>query len=332
VIIELFVRAYTRLRGLTPTQLLEKIDNLGQQYILPDGSPMFSVHKEDYSLLFADEQNENKLKQFIMNSRHIMYHSLSAKEHLNWIEYVIWSFIRNLKDKYGCKIIIAIHQDEDSRINCVINNQAKERYENLFQQLSVIARKLLGEDIRIVDEASAREKKSRFYANHYHNIFVNRTIASIKAMASGKVSFNELMRQISYVESTFPVMILSKNRGKFSRLYVIDRVHALNVWNNPPLMQYKESHNIFFIYFQTLTLPSGEPIRIFNPDDTVNITDSIEDVQKKLVKLDTQTKLIMLYLLSACSNAPGEINNVSECQISDRIIDLVIDAKSKYSL
>lgn len=332
-IIEFVLFGYARIKNLTPTQLLEKIERTGQQYLLPNDSAMFYIRKTDYCLLFADEQNESRLKQNLMNSKHIIYHSLSAKEHLNWIEYVIWSFLRTLKDAYGCKIIIAIHFDEDSRENGIYSDQAKERYNHKFQQLSSIAYKLLGRDIQIVDEIAARRTKEKFFSKHYHNIFVKYIITNIRALAEGRLAFDQFMRKVSHIESVFPIMMLSKNRGKRNRLYILDRTDAHSVWDESPLKEYKDSHNIFFIYSQTLTYSDGNPIRIFHPNDTINITDNLQDIQQKLNMLDGYTKLIILRLLIASSGIHKKNSEYLDSQqIDATILQLIKDAKSQYAL
>lgn len=334
LIIEL-VKFYVRLRkSKSCKEILKSIDTIGNGIKLPDGTSMFDVLEETYSLCDSIVGQENKMQRALHNTHHIVYHSTTAKKHLNWIEYVFWSFVKKLHDQLGCEIIISLHYDEKARETGLADHKEQNRYDELYRVYSHIAKSLIGNDITVIDEKEFRtqRKHAQLFASSFHDRYVKCLLKYVKQLDDNEIDYKGFMRKVSYIESVFPVMAFSKTKWRNSRLYVLDRESALEVWRQSPFIEYKSTHGIFFITAQTIKNRDGLPLRIFSPEDTVNIDDNAQTITRKLSGMDDNTKETMFFLLKSAFNSnSARDEKISVDGLSDDMIkDLILDIKAKY--
>lgn len=313
-------------------EMLHKIDSIANSIKMPDGTSMFDVLEQEYALYESINSKEGNLVRSLRNSHHIVYHSTTAKEDLNWIEFVFWKFLSRIHKETGCDILISLHYDEKARETGLQGLKERERYNRLFRIYSGIAKTLIGNDIKVIDEEDFRLKRNhaQFFASSFHNKFVKCITQYTKAVSTGELDYKGFMRKISYIESVFPIMVFSKSRMKKSRIYVLDRELAHEIWQTTPFNEYKTGYGLFFITAQTIRYSDGSPVRIFSHDDTINITDDIPDITMKLKRLDIRMKELMFSLLTSSS---AELQNkyfYDEEHIDLILIQIISDIKSEY--
>ena len=111
----------------------------------------------------------------------------------------------------------------------------------------------------------------------------------------------------------------------------MDRELAHEVWHQSPFLEFKNSYGIYFITAQTITDAKGSPIRIFSPEDTVNITDSRLEIIRKLKVTDEATKRTIFYLLSKSSKKLlQKYPQYPDQETDSRIADLILDIQMEY--
>lgn len=312
-------------------EVMRKIDRVANEFIMPDGSHMFDILEQDYALCESVSNKEGKFEKALKNSHHIVYHSTTAKADLNWIEYIFWSFLGRLHNEIGCEVIVSLHYDEKARETGLQNLKERERYNLLFSTYSNVAKKLIGDDITVIDEEDFRKKgvNAQFFAGSFHNKFVRSIVQYAKDISDNKLDFKGFMRKISYIESVFPIMVFSKSKMKKSRIYVLDREIAHEIWSQSPFAEYKNNYGLFFITAQTIKYADGTPVRIFSREDTINITDDITEITSKLSRTDIKMKEVMFCLLKNTSNEFSRFI-YNEETIDLLLIQLISEIKSKY--
>lgn len=320
-------------KSKTCLEMLQKINAIASSISFADGTPMFEILEQDYSLYESINSKEGRLKRVLRDSHHTVYHSTTAKNHLNWIEFVFWSFLAQIHNELGCDVIISLHYDEKARETGLQSLKERERYNIMFKSYSNIAKTLIGKDITVFDEEDfhIKRKYARFYAYTFHNKFVKCVIQYVNQLISNKLDYKGFMRKISYIESVFPIMVFSKSKIKHTRLYVLDRELAHEVWQQSPFLEFKNSYGIFFITAKTLRYENGEPIRIFLPEETVNITDDISDIETKLKQIDLPTKKTMFQLLTATSDGLSKkYSSFVPDKANELLIEIITDIKINY--
>lgn len=313
-------------------EVLHKIDDIANSIKMPNGAPMFDVLEADYALYESINSKESKVERALRNSHHIVYHSTTAKEDLNWIEYVFWSFLGRVHKEVGCDVIVSLHYDEKARETGLQGLKEQNRYSRLFKIYSGIAKCLIGNDITVIDEEEFRVKKnnSKFFASTFHNKFVKCIVQYANQIANGNLDYKGFMRKISYIESVFPIMVFSKTRMKKSRIYVLDRELAHEIWQSSPFNEFKTSYGLYFITAQTIKYSDGTPVRIFSHGDTVNITDNTADITEKLKKMDVPMKQIMFSLLVNTSPEFQSRYIYNEENVDLLLLQIITEIKSKY--
>ncbi len=332
LLVELGIFIARALRSPSTATMLESIDKLGNRYKLANGRVMFDVNDADYALLYADGKGERRFSDRLKNAKHIVYHSLSAKKHLNWIEFVFWDFLRAVRQELKCDIIVSMHYDEASRETGLYQMKDVSHYKELCDDLKVIAKKIIGSDITIIDEEDFHLKHSKFYAHRFHNIFIQKILSCVKEVDERKLNYSSFMRKLSYIESAFPIMVMTKRKNRASRLYILDRVHAHEMWNTTPLLEYKNAHNVFFINAQTLTDSQGKTLRVFSPEDGINVTDTCEEIRAKLGRTDPEMKRLMCSLMKSHWDTELNVSSLDEAELNTTALLLLQRIKSKYNL
>lgn len=321
------------IKGKPCLTMLQGIDKVANSIRLENGEAMFDILEQDYCLYESVNSNETPMKRRLRDSHHIVYHSTTAKKHLNWIEFVFWSFLGRLHKELGCEVIVSLHYDEKARESGLQTLKEQERYQELFESYAKIAKDLIGKDITVLDEEHFHTKKkyATFYAFTFHNKFVKSIIQYVTQAFNGEIDYKGFMRKISYIESVFPIMVLSKSKIKHSRLYVLDRELAHEVWQQSPFLEFKNRYGIYFITAKTITDAEGNAIRIFSPDDTVNITDNRAEISRKLKNMDEATKKTMFHLLSnSLDSISVKYGQYPEVETDNTIADMILDIQRTY--
>lgn len=331
------IRFFFKIRKRTHCkEMMKKIDSIANGVMLPNNESMFDVKEESYALCNTILAQENRLQRVSHDLHHIIYHSTTAKKHLNWIEFIFWNFLRRLHNELGCEIIISLHYDEQARETGLSSHKEQKRYDELFASYSNIAKTLIGNDITVIDEKDFRgnKKHAKFFALDFHDKFVKCILQYVNQLENKELDYKGFMRKISYIESVFPIMAFSNTIWKKSRLYVLDRELAQEVWQQSPFAEFKSTHGIFFITAQTIRDENNKPIRIFSADDTVNINDSAFTITQKLSTTEITTKRTMYkLLLDAFSNGDTlKYKNIADEELDDNIRDLIFNIKSKFNI
>ena len=322
------------MKSRSSIEMLHKIDAIANEIRLPDGSPMFDILEKDFALYESLESKEGKFEKAKKNMHHTVYHSTTAKADLNWIEFVFWSFLGRVHKEIGCDVIVSLHYDEKARETGLQSLKERNRYSELFRRYSDIAKTVIGDDITVIDEEDFHKQKkhARFFASSFHNMFVKSIVQYAQQIIENKLDYKGFMRKISYIESVFPIMVFAQSKIKNSRIYVLDRELAHEVWSNSPFIEYKTNFGIFFITAQTIRYSDGSPVRIFAQGDTVNITDEIPEITEKLSKMDTPIKELMLKLLSQTSKEySGRYVYNNEQNLDFLLLQIISDIKSNYN-
>lgn len=304
--------------------MLGRVDEQTKKYVLVSGQKMFDVPDSEFDLMYV--KNARKLlgrRHCFIRKPHTIYHSLSVKKHLSWVEFIFWDFLRDLRENLGFKIVVAFHEDESGRESGETYNA--QRYAEMCEAFSVIARKVIGPEITIINESDLLKKSPKAYCD-FHNIYVSQMLGYARQVAQGEADYSQFMRGLSFAESVFPLISMAK---KYDRIYAIDRKKALDIWNNPPLNDIKKDENIYFILVQTLTDSQGNPLRIFTPEECLNITDDEQTVRDKMKKMPEGEKMAMYHIISTNTDyAPRNDGTDTD----EEIISCILSIKRKHQL
>ena len=309
------------------------MDELGHEFVLSDGSPMFDVNASDIARFEQIFTSQSKFERLVTKANQFVYHSVTAKENLPWVEYVFWSYLRKIKEKYHCKVIVSLHYSEDIRESGLINARDKIRYKELHNKYAAIAKRVIGDDIKVIDEEDFHKKYGKFFAMNYHNIFTKQILKYIHDFIDngrplGDADYKQFNRRLSYIESVFPIlcMMTKKKRGT---MYILDRELAHKVWSEDEwLNEYIHNHGILMLTGQTLRNDKGEALRIFKPGDTIDINGSDDRIREEIKAADVTIKKNLLSLLSVClnKNAPTDYSD-----LDIKCLQLCIEARDKLN-
>ena len=314
-------RIYLR-RTPSVQTMLEQMDELGSKYRIFGDKTMFHVPDAEFDMMFA--QNVKNYESILANRRpHTVYHSLSAKKHLSWVEFVFWDFLRDLKESLGFKVLIAFHEDENGRE--AGEDTAAERYREMCRAFGDIAKRIIGRDTMIINEDHYLKKHPRLYCD-FHKVYVEKLLEGAKRVSTGESDYAAFMRSLSFTESVFPLIAAAK---KHDRIYAIDRKAALDIWEGTPLNHIKRAENIYFVLAQTLTDPEGKPLKIFTADGTLNITDDEQTIKEKLAAMPKSTMQVMYNLIS--TNTPYTPSESGEDD-PKTVLDCIMHIKNKFGI
>ncbi len=309
---------------------LIKLDELGAEFGLSDGSQMIDVKDSDINRMEDIESQENVIRRKLSSVNQIIYHSVTAKENLPWVEYVLWTFLRRAKERLGCKIVISLHYDEESRENGLYTERDRRRYIKIKNHYASLAKAVIGNDIKIIDEEDFHRREGKFFAQNFHNIFVKHMLTNVKQLENGEIDYRTLKRKLSYLESVFPIMCLTRKSGHFNRVYVLDRVHAHAIWEEDEKLRiYRDRHGILLITSQTICNDDGTPIRIFKPGETIDINADDEMIESIVLKTDESVKKNVYRLVSIClgKQPPSNYDN-----LDSKCISAIIEARASLRL
>ncbi len=280
----------------------EKLNQLGSQYKIPNNDediPMFSIPDVEYGFIKSEEKNTKYAIGKKIN-RPAVYYSLSVKKYLNWIDYTFFSYLKTVKKKTGCEIIIALHYNDQMRAAKQANSNTNKYYKSIAKWYAGIVYKIIGEDTKVIYEDDFYKYYAKEYSNEYHKHYLEQIQQGSEILADSKESSSSFKRKLSNIESYFPVYMLAKKLCKRRQLYVLDRDKCLEDWVNDKssniLQEIKKKYGFILLTAKTLT-SNGNKIDVHSMENTPNLTDSEAVLKEKLHRQNKDYLLLLDSLL-----------------------------------
>ncbi len=314
---------------------VHKIDFIGDKYRIPLNG---QVTDEEHIAMFDVPKLEEELVAHFKGKYHpVIYYLLSAKEYLNWIDFVYFSYLRDLKKKLKCEVIIALHYNDKLRTTKMNKETDIKRYNIICQWFSIVIRKIIGEDTRILKEDQFYKQNPKDYAVNFHNLYVTKILEYVEKMdentpAEERLNYTEFKRKLSYVESAFPIKEIASKYKRSKRLFVLDRETSQEIWKDSTLLSIKNESKMIFISAKTLCYENGKYINVHNKENVPNFTDSLEILTKKIHSLDLYTCKLMYSLLSTNINQTHQTRLVfpSDELIPNLLIEKICSLNVNY--
>lgn len=266
--------------------------------------------------------------------RPIFYYSLSVKKYINWIDFTFFRYLSDLKNELHSEVIIALHYDDKMRENRQNSEKNRKYYKALCKWYADSIKKIIGNDTIILFEdefyrQNAKEYRTKFHAYYAESILNTATRMEINNQtndAKKLENYKTFMRNISNLESAFPIYCVSKYYQKKRKLFVIDRKGCLESWNNDPFLKsLKKEYPFQMIFSETLTDEKNKKIDIHSEDVTPNFTDSEEVFKEKLTKLYSHDVLVLMATILKHQNYVPE-------DLIGSIVDSYRKINQKYDL
>ena len=144
--------------------------------------PSNSEHVQMFTLPESNEINHDEEEIYRANNNEMrsntVYYSFSAKEYLNWIDYVYLAFIKRLKDELKCKVVICLHFPDDikeCKINFGVNedpNKHNKKFKKICDYFTEIIKSIVGDDIIIKTE-------NQFYKENVKKVYITLKMLSL---------------------------------------------------------------------------------------------------------------------------------------------------------
>lgn len=285
-----------------------------------------------------------------------IYYSFSAKEYLNWIDYLYLIFIKKLKDELKCKVVIALHYPDHMK-ECKIKegiNQDPNLINRDFKKLCVyfteIIKNIIGDDVIIKTENFFYKENVKAYAEDFHNVYVSTALyyahlISEETDGQKPIAYKTFKRRLSHIESAFPIWMMAK-KNKHSRTYVIDNQLSQAIWKMEPLAEIRKSRGIYFIEVfdicdPNIADPKKSRIDVHTEESVPNLSDTVDVLRAKLEKTSLGVKKMMYALLDDsltsienCLIAPmtDELNEAEHREYNDKLLQLITSLKTKYNI
>lgn len=322
---------------------IDKEGNLETKVINLFSLPDSNLENHSYNLLSSDEKKkDNKPK------KNIIYYGFSAKKYLNWIDYVYLNFLRNVKEKLNCKIVIGLHYPDyikecklpdpktnESRIDVNPNTLADE-YNLIVEYFSKQVKKIIGEDVTIKREDDFYKENIKFYVEKFHNIYVSYALyyANMIGKEDGveTFSYKNYKRKLSHIESAFPTWMMSK-RLKNDRIYVLDNRLSQQIWDIEPLKQIRRDNLVYFIEVADINDEYGERLNVHKEENCVNLTDSPDEFRRKIrEEYSVFEKQLMLRLMDDRWLNKNKYHAPAEEDIDDTLIEVFEEIIKKFDI
>ena len=288
-------------------------DTYVQMFTLPESNDVNHDDEERY------RPNKNEMKS------NTIYYSFSAKEYLNWIDYIYLNFIRKLKQKLKCKVVIGLHFPDEIK-ECKIKdgvNTDPNIYNKKFKKICVyfkeIIKSIIGDDVIIKTENEFYKENVKKYAEDFHNVYVSTAlyyanlIVGPKDSSEKEFTYKNFKRKLSHIESAFPIWMMSI-KNKHSRTYVIDNKFSQELWEMEPLAKIRTRNKINFIEVASLRDPYNDDmntnrIDVHTEASVPNLSDPSDVLMEKLKNTNLGIKKMMLALLD------DNYTNIKDCLI-----------------
>ena len=297
-----------------------------------------------HSLFFLSDANnrihteESKYGSKDTKKHNTIYYALSAKEYLNWVDYVYFNYIRRLKDKLKCKVIICLHVPDDIK-GCKVTdpdadpNRQELEYQRLCEKFKVYIERVIGNDVEIVTEEYFYKQRAKKFADFHlvYNAFILYFASLLTSdNESERINFEQFKRRLSHVNSAFPIWMIA-TRSDRERIFVLDNALSLQIWQLEPLASIRTKHDIYFIEANDIEYANGERINVHREGNTINLTDSPDVLQTKIVGMDNETKKIVVSLLDEGMLNANNYYALTDAKINDNLYEVLQSIRSKYS-
>ena len=269
-------------------KVLTTIKKVGEKFCIPVNGKVDADHKNGM-FYFPSEELELASTIELKKYKPILYYSLSVKTYLNWIDYVFFRFLGELRKELKCEVIIAIHHNDQHRLVRADRQDSVAQYEEECARFKSWIKIIIGEDTIIKDEEDFYKENPKDYALNFRSFYVSKIneyasrIGADKNSAGKDFSYNDFKRTLSYVESTFPIKEISSRYRKSKKLFVLDRITSQEIWKDPHLNDIKKHNKMIFVAARTLTYEDGvTPINVHKKENVPNFTDSAEIIDSKI--------------------------------------------------
>lgn len=312
--------------------LEDKIENM---YSLPDSNKIMHESSNIYG-------NKNEKKEAKTN---IIYYGFSAKKYLNWIDYVYLNFLRKVKDKLKCKVVISLHYPDYIK-ECKINDEQKgidkdpneyvSEYKKVVNYFSHYVKKIIGDDVIIKTEDQFYKENVKKYAEDFHNVYVAMSLYYANKIGSeynGKVfTYKDYKRKLSHIESAFPTWMMGI-KSKHDRVYVLDNKLSQQIWDIEPLKTIRKEHDIYFIEVADLNNNQGLRLDVHKKGNCINLTDTESEIKRKIQVIDNAfEKQMMISLLDEGLLNSSSYRETSEVGIDQTLEQVLHEIIVKYAI
>lgn len=298
---------------------------------------MFQLTPENEMIKLTTNAYDANIKPKKKNEKkkNIIYYAFSAKEYLNWIDFVYLKFLKRIKDSLNCKIIIVLHFPDEIK-ECKINNDANfdpnsllEKYKKIVKDFSEFIFKIIGKDTKIMQENDFYKLNVEKYAEDFHNIYISSILYYANQIGKKDFDYKKFKRRVSHIESAFPMWMISL-KSKHNRIYVLDNKLSQEVWKMKPFHLIRERNNINFIEVISLCKENGERIDVHHIDNVCNLTDSKEILMRKIHNTDESTKEIMLSLINEAYTSSVKV--FRGYNVDKELFDSIVECIKIYKL
>lgn len=253
------------------------------------GKALFFIDGEEYNQFEVARQKRTYrirlLLKRMLNSYPVIYYNVTAKNFLNWIDYIYLDTLKQLEEKINAKIIISLHVDEQLMNESIFREDKRSIYEKKKDDAKKIIQKIIPNSI-VVDEFefyTNAKKSAEAFPEQLISIIVSDINYYVNELSKGSIDYKQFIRYESNVLSMLPILILAK---KYKHLFVLDYKSSFDVWNLPPYPDLKKDRKIFFIKCNKIEGKDGERIPSWSENDGINFTDDETVIEEKIKVLD----------------------------------------------
>lgn len=272
----------------------------------------------------------------------IIYYSFSAKKYLNWIDFVYLRYLKELKEKLGCKIVIGLHYPDEIK-ECKIEkknegtivkksgkdvnpNNYEDKFLKIVDSFSVYIKKIIGDDVIIKCEQDYYKEYAYKYADDFHFVYIAYSLYYAK-MIGTKVDnkdfdYEHYKRKLSHIESSFPIWMMSE-KTKRRRIYVLDNKLSNQIWELEPLKGIRQYKEIYFLEVSDLNNEFGKRLNVHKEGNCINLTDNPDTINRKIQAIgSTYEKQMMINLLMDYHDKDIEKEKITGSIIKDGCIEI----------
>lgn len=292
-----------------------QIDSIGSKYLYTTPNNIITS-KANKTEIFIDEDelfpnketplfnissSEEELAETLLNKKYkaVIYYSLAVKKEINWIDYVYMSFLRDVKKRLNCTIIVYIY-------NIDANEANNRRFKTFIKDMIP--------GVVLLNEKTTYLENPKEYAVNFRSFYLAKIIEYIHLSVFERKKFdsNLFRSYLGYLESVFPIKEIAKKYVNSRQLFVLDRHRTQKLWADKNLAAFKGQYHIIFIGARTLTDGNNNKLNIYASDTTdphsvLNITDNDDLLALKLANMDLYVKRQIFSLLCASLKIESEV-------------------------
>lgn len=329
VLIAIFIIGYLFFSFISKKINITKLSEVVSSYKY-NGASLFSISNEEITQ-FSMISARKSLRIFytfmeLFGLYPVIYYNVTAKQYLNWIDYLYLKLLNDLNIQCGAKIIISLHVDE-SLLN---EGLYDDRTKGLYLQLTKAAKAII---LKVVPKAHIKDEysyylKAKNSMNDHPEYFIGTIISNInyfvKKISNNTINYNKFIRKESNILSVMPISVLSR---KYRHLFVLDYIGSFDIWKLKPYDTLKQANNIIFIICNTIQNKAGERIPSWNELDGVNFTDSVNEIREKIKKNEKTINSALYEIYNG-----GNSDSLDEQVLQDACVDIILDIKRKLRL